>query len=69
MTHLAQIAALADSHYKIAKHAENGRTFTEVRLLQSDDRVGEVARIMSGESPSATMLASAKELIDYGCKL
>ena len=69
VTHLAQIAALADSHYKIAKHAENGRTFTEVRLLQSDDRVGEVARIMSGESPSATMLARAKELIDYGCKL
>lgn len=64
VTHLAQIAALADCHLKISKQSAAGRTFTEVELLQRDGRINEVARIMSTGVITDNMLKLAAELID-----
>ncbi|HAJ96779.1 MAG TPA: DNA repair protein RecN, partial [Ruminococcus sp.] len=60
VTHLSQIAVMADTHYMIEKHDENNRTVTNVHLLDFDGRVQEIARIMGGENPSDLMLENAK---------
>ncbi len=64
VTHLAQIASLADSHYRIEKHSDADKTFTEVAELDYEQRIDEVARIMSTGVTTDAMRASAKELID-----
>lgn len=69
VTHLPQIASLADNHFKINKRTENNRTFTDVELLSYGERVDEIARMMSGDIVSSSILASAKEMIDYGKNL
>ena len=61
VTHLSQIAVMADTHYMIEKHDEQGRTVTQVHLLDFDGRVQEIARIMGGENPSLLMLENARE--------
>jgi DNA repair protein RecN (Recombination protein N) len=61
VTHLSQIAVMADTHYMIEKHTENERTVTQVHLLDFDGRVNEIARIMGGDNPSSLMLENAKE--------
>lgn len=63
VTHLAQVAAFADTHLLIAKTVQDGRTFTTVQALPQEERVRELARIMGGESITPTVLASARELI------
>ncbi len=63
VTHLAQVAAFADTHLLIEKKVENERTFTTVHSLQQQERVKELARIMGGENVTSTVLASAQELI------
>lgn len=60
VTHLAQIAVMADTHYMIEKHLENDRTVTQVHLLDMEGRVEEIARIMGGENPSKLMLENAR---------
>ncbi len=69
VTHLPQIAAMADHHFRISKRSDDSRTYTDVNLLDREERVAEVARIMSGSEASQTMLASARELIDNGEKM
>ncbi len=64
ITHLAQIAAMADTHLLIEKKVREERTFTEIINLDMDGRVQELARIMSGAQVSAGVLASAKELLE-----
>jgi len=64
VTHLAQIAALADNHLLIEKTAENGRTYTDVSPLDYEGRIKEIARIMSGTDLTDNLYNSAKELID-----
>ena len=61
VTHLSQIAVMADTHFMIEKHDENDRTVTNVHLLDFDGRVQEIARIMDGENPSELTLQTAKE--------
>lgn len=63
ITHLAQIAAQADHHYKVAKRMDNGRVASEIRLLSREDRIREIARIMGGEQLSDKLLQSAEELL------
>ena len=48
ITHLPQIAALGDHHYKVAKSVKEGRTFTSINLLGGNDRIEEVARMLGG---------------------
>ena len=61
VTHLPQIAAMADSHYLIAKHERDGRTYTQVTELDRDGRRHELARLHGGDFVTDTTLASAEE--------
>ncbi len=64
VTHLAQIAASADNHLLIEKSIKNNRTFTKVSPLTFDQRINEIARIMSGSEITENLYNSAKELLD-----
>ncbi len=64
VTHLPQIAAHADSHYRIAKREREGRTITEIEPLDREGRIVELAQMLGGEVGGATALASARELLD-----
>ena len=61
VTHLPQIAAMADSHYVISKQECGGRTYTDVVLLDREGRRRELARLHGGDVVTATTLASAEE--------
>lgn len=61
VTHLSQIAVMADSHLMIEKKIIGERTETQVTELDMDGRTAEIARIMGGEDPSALMLDTARE--------
>ena len=63
VTHLPQIAAYADQHFRVEKREEDGRTATTVAALVKNDRVREVARMLGGESVTETSLQHALELI------
>jgi DNA repair protein RecN (Recombination protein N) len=63
VTHLPQIAAYADQHFRVEKREEDGRTATTVAALVKNDRVREVARMLGGESVTDTSLQHALELI------
>jgi len=64
VTHSAQVAASSDEQFKISKLERDGRTFTEVRRLDSEEREKEIARILGGLSVTDASLRSAKELLD-----
>lgn len=66
VTHLAQVAAFADRHLFIRKEVEGGRTFTRIAELGEEERVRELARIMSGEALTEASLQNARELIARG---
>ena len=61
ITHLPQIAAMADQHYLIEKCAQDGRTRTTVQPLDSDGRQREIARLYGGDHITPLTLASAAE--------
>lgn len=61
VTHLPQIAAMADSHYLIAKRESGGRTYTEVAELDREGRRRELARLHGGDFITETTLAGAEE--------
>lgn len=63
VTHLPQIASLADSHYLIKKSELGGRTYTEVTLLNDNGRVEELARIIGGSEKSDAAYEYARELL------
>lgn len=64
ITHLASIASFADHHLRVEKREAGGRTTTEVSAIEGDERVREVARMLSGQAVSETSLQHAQELID-----
>jgi DNA repair protein RecN (Recombination protein N) len=68
VTHLARIASLADAHHFILKEAAGGRTQTNVRTLDPERRVEEVARMLAGEPPTPITLAHAREMLEQGLK-
>lgn len=63
VTHLPQIAALADSHFVVRKGAQKGRTFTEVHKLDGKERVAEVARMLGGMKITEKTLRHAEEMV------
>lgn len=65
VTHQAQIAALADSHFLISKSVKDNRTYTDIKLLDYDGRLHELARILGGVEISDTALAHAEKLMNY----
>lgn len=67
VTHLPQVAAHGDQHYKVRKEIIEDRTFSRVEVLNSDARSAELARMLSGNE-SETALAHARELLDKSGK-
>lgn len=63
VTHTAQIAARADRHLLIQKEVRNGRTYTEIHPLSTEQRAQELARIISGDHITELSLASAREML------
>ena len=63
VTHLPQLAAMADTHFSVEKGERNGRTYTEVRRLDREQRRQELARLTGGSHMSQTMLDGAEELL------
>ncbi|MCM1334567.1 MAG: DNA repair protein RecN [Bacteroides sp.] len=66
VTHLAQIAALSDRHLLIEKRTDETRTFTTIRALDHEEKVRELARIISGDAANEASLRNAEELIRSG---
>ncbi len=65
VTHLPQLAALADTHLLIAKSERNGRTYTTVTPLDLEGRKQELARIIGGANITETTLKSAAEMLNH----
>lgn len=65
ITHLPQIASLADSHFEVYKVKTDDRVVSTIRKLNEDERVNEVAKLISGEEVSQASLESAKELMNH----
>ncbi|MBR2590367.1 MAG: DNA repair protein RecN [Clostridia bacterium] len=63
VTHLAQIAAMANTHFLIHKQVADGRTYTNVRTLDFEGRQYEIARIMGGMNINDLMLENAKQML------
>lgn len=63
VTHLPQLAAMADTHFSVEKGERDGRTYTEVRRLDREQRRQELARLTGGSHVSQTMLDGAEELL------
>jgi DNA repair protein RecN (Recombination protein N) len=68
VTPLPQIAALADSHYVVQKEIVKGRTFTEVKRLDDENRVEEVARMLGGIKITDKTRRHAQEMVKTGMK-
>lgn len=63
ITHLPQVAAKGDAHYLVDKSESYGKTVSTIKRLSAEQRVYEIARMLSGESLSEAALANAKELL------
>src|SRR5690606_34722457 len=63
ISHLPQIAAFADAHFRVEKHSEGGRTVTRVRRLEGGERVEELARMLAGAEVTQSARAHAAQLI------
>ena len=68
VTHLPQIAAMADTHFLIEKTERDGRTYTKVTPLEREGRIRELARLHGGDNVTETTLASAAEQLDAAYK-
>ena len=64
ITHLPQIAGLADFHFMIEKKEDQNRTVTLVKMLSEEERIHEVAKLLSGEEVTEAGIISARELIN-----
>ena len=63
ITHLPQIAARGQHHLFVYKETDNKTTYTKIRQLKNDERITEIAKMLSGENPTKAALENAKELI------
>ena len=65
ITHLPQIASSASHHFRVEKKIERDRTFTLVSNLGREDRVTEIARLISGSRVTDASLGTAREMLDH----
>jgi len=63
ITHLPQMASKGKSHYFVHKEIKNDFTYTQIKKLNSEERVLEIAKMLSGENPKESALQNAKELL------
>ena len=68
ITHLPQIAAMADTHFLIEKTVESGRTTSKIHRLPQEESVAELARMLGGVSITETVLENAKEMKQLAAK-
>jgi DNA repair protein RecN (Recombination protein N) len=64
ITHLPQIAAKGDSHFKVFKTTKNERTHTEIKQLSAEERIIEIAQMLSGIDVTESALNHAKSLLN-----
>ncbi|PLX87540.1 MAG: DNA repair protein RecN, partial [Desulfuromonas sp.] len=69
VTHLPQVAAFAERHYRVSKRQSEGRTLAGVEFLVEHDRVREMARMLAGSQITDQTLLHARELILSSCDL
>lgn len=63
ITHLPQIAAMADTHFLIEKSADDTTTTTDIKMLGNDERISEIARMLGGDEETSASRENASELI------
>ncbi|AYE35653.1 DNA repair protein RecN [Clostridium septicum] len=63
ITHLPQISALSDCHYFVSKKVENEKTFTQIKTLNKEDKVKEIAKMTSGDELTDVTLRNADEMV------
>ena len=69
ITHLPQIAAMADCHFEIAKHAAGGKTTTQIRELKQEQMVQELARLLGGVEITDAVLRNAGEMKELAVRI
>ena len=62
VTHLPQIAAMADTHFEISKSVNNGRTITSIETLSEEGKIKELARMLGGVTITEKVLENAKDM-------
>lgn len=68
ITHLPQIAAMADSHFEIEKHLQGIETITQIHVLKEHDSIRELARLLGGAEITPAVLENAKEMKELAQK-
>ena len=63
ITHLPQIASKGQSHYFVYKDDDAANTYTRIRKLNQQERISEIAKMLSGEKPGESAVQNAKELL------
>ena len=63
ITHQPQIAGKANAHFFVYKEIKNDAVKTNIRLLDKDERISTIAKMLSGEKPTAAALENAREII------
>ena len=64
ITHLPQVAAKGRHHFKVQKYISNGKTVTSLNVLSKDERIEEIAMMLSGNKITPTAIAHAKQLMN-----
>ncbi len=64
ITHLPQVAALGDYHYKVSKTTDRNKTKTTIKLLEEEERINEIASMISGEKMTIQAIENAKILLE-----
>ena len=64
ITHLPQIASKGSSHYFVYKDEEGATTYTRIKQLDNQERVLEIAKMLSGDKPGESALQNARELLE-----
>ena len=65
ITHLPQIASKGTSHFTVYKEERAGKTFTQIRSLSKEERITEVAKMLSAGKPTEAAIKNAKELLNH----
>jgi len=64
ISHLPQIASKANTHLKVVKTVKNNNTISDVVMLNKEERVEEIAKMLSGKNISSSAIINAKELLN-----
>ena len=68
VTHLPQVAACGEQHWQVRKNSEGEQTVSSIRVLSAEERVEEIARMLGGETLTATTRSHAAELLEMAAR-